>query len=107
MARQFKLKEATLSLPSVSSDAVMMAMNGMCLLRRWHRNSLCHARSALVGISRRSLCPHLVQVEATAEDFAVAGGGEEIRRKEVITRPFGVGPGPWALGSMTGSAAGS
>ena len=39
-------------------------------------------------------------------DFAVVGGGKEIKRKEVIDMPFGDGTGPRGLGPMTGRGAG-
>lgn len=48
----------------------------------------------------------MVQVEAWAEGFAVAGDGEETNRKEVIKMPFGDGTGPMGLGPMTGRRAG-
>jgi len=41
-----------------------------------------------------------------AGDFAVAGDGEKIRRKEVMEMPFGDGTGPMGLGPMTGRGAG-
>jgi hypothetical protein len=41
-----------------------------------------------------------------AGDFAVAGDGEKIRRKEVMEMPFGDGTGPRGLGPMTGKGAG-
>jgi hypothetical protein len=52
-------------------------MSGKCLLRQWHRGFLCLARCASVGISSPYLCLHLLQAEDMAEDFAVAGDGEE------------------------------
>jgi len=83
MARQSKSKGATLSFPSVALDVATMDMSGMCLLRQWHRGFLCLARCASVGISSPYLCLHLLRAEDMAEDFAVVGDGEKIKRKEV------------------------
>ena len=41
-----------------------------------------------------------------ARDFAVVGGGEKIKRKEVLKMPFGDGTGPRGLGPTTGRGAG-
>jgi hypothetical protein len=41
-----------------------------------------------------------------ARDFVVVGGGEKIKRKEVMEMPFGDGTGPMGLGPMTGRGAG-
>jgi hypothetical protein len=81
MARQFRLKEVTLSYPSVSLDVAMMVTSGMYLLRQWHRGVLCLARCVSVGILSLCLCLHLLQAKDMVRDFAVVGDDEKIKKE--------------------------